>query len=829
MTAIVDQTALNHRAENLGPLNGVDFVLVDLEPSAAPVDARLEVHFLNTNHVADLLAAAQASDAARLALFPITGGHRLVAGPASGQVQATAIAAGPTADTLVLTVAPIGDYSTYTLTVLDGNIDPIFSEIPFKFRPGCFRLCRPLPTSDPPLVSPPIDYLAKDFDSFRHTLIAALMQRVPGWLPTSEADLDQTLIELFSAAADDLSDFQDRVMNEAYLGTARKRVSLARHARLMDYHVHQGNQASTWLALELAPAKQGDLPVGLTAWTAPEELTDASEVFVSRDLVHLDTLLNRIGLYTWSDTQPALAKGSTSADLKLTDPSMGAANTVQDLIRSGTIGHLLIQEWIDPATGSAGGRDPRKRQLLTLLAGNDAAETLRDPVTQEWLVRVRWADADALQHPYCFTITCGPQKIEDVSQFHGNLVPVYHGRSRAVRFLDPSAPLVGLDDYHYEQSGVADDHGFPRWGILCRLPEDLRKTSDARDAHAQLQPLAYENTPPGGDVAPVTTLDVKVDVPGGGTESWGEQIDLVHSDDSQENGNHFLVETDEERHSLLRFGNGSNGMLLPDGAIVRCKYQTGMPLEGNVGADSIVHLDSGLNPLLDQATVWNPFDVVDGRDPEPIAQVIRRAPEAYRARQLRAVTLADYVSRAEELPGVSRAAASYAWTGSWRAVRITIDPAGTTVLDDTLRMQVSDYLDAVRLIGEDLEIRPPRFVPLRIDVVICIGDRYWPEDVRPLIEQEFTTGYTADGRRGLFHPDEWTFGQELHASQIDGRLQAIDGVEHPVSVSMKRWDEAGSGSESIVGLRPNEIIEVQSDPDHMELGTIFFDLRGGRG
>ena len=71
-------------------------------------------------------------------------------------------------------------------------------------------------------------------------------------------------------------------------------------------------------------------------------------------------------------------------------------------------------------------------------------------------------------------------------------------------------------------------------------------------------------------------------------------------------------------------------------------------------------------------------------EPEPVERVRRHAPEAYRARQLRAVTLADYVRRAEEVEGVARAVARYAWTGSWRTVRIVIDPVGTTELDDEL-------------------------------------------------------------------------------------------------------------------------------------------------
>ncbi len=828
MPAIIDEEARNQRAENLGTLNGVDFVLVDLQPAGAPIEATLELHFFNTNALGALVAAAGASDAARRALFPITGGHRVPAGDATGEVQTTAVAAGPTTTSLVLTVAPIGDYSTYTLRVEHALIDPVFAEIPFKFRPGCFRLCSPLPKLSPPLPAPPIDYLAKDYDSFKHTMIAALMQRVPGWEPTSEADLDQVLLELFSAAADGLSDYQDRVMNEAYVGTARRRVSLTRHARLMDYHVHQGNQASTWLALELAPAKDGILPAGLTAWTATDTVTDRSQVFVSRDPARLHALLNRMGLYTWSDTQPALAAGSTSADLELADPSMLAATTVQNLIRSGAVGRLLIQEWIDPSTGNPGGRDPRKRQLLRLRSGTEGAEALQDPLTNAWFVRVRWDDEDALQRNYCFTVDCPQGKVDDVSQFHGNLVFAFHGRRRTVHFLDPSEPLAAPDQYHYEPSGTDDDRGYPRWGTICRLPDVLLKTSEARDARAELQPLAYRDTPPGGEVPPRSTLEIDVELPSGATDSWDERDSLVHSDDSPEGGDHFVVETDEERRSLVRFGNGTNGMLLPDGAIVHCTHQVGQPLDGNVGADSIVHLDESLDLLLAGATVWNPFDVVDGRDPEPAARVIRRVPEAHRARQLRAVTLADYVRRAEELPGVSRAAARYAWTGSWRTVRITIDPVGTNVLDDTLRRQVADYLEAVRLIGEDLEIRPPRFVPLRIDVALCIDDAFWPEDVRPFIEQELSSGYTADGRRGFFHPDEWTFGQELHASQIIGRLQAIDGVEHVISVRMKRWDDVTAGTESIVGLRPNEILQVLGDPDHMELGTIAFDLRGGR-
>jgi hypothetical protein len=49
------------------------------------------------------------------------------------------------------------------------------------------------------------------------------------------------------------------------------------------------------------------------------------------------------------------------------------------------------------------------------------------------------------------------------------------------------------------------------------------------------------------------------------------------------------------------------------------------------------------------------------------------------------VTLADYAARAEEMAGVAHARADYAWTGSWRTVRVAIDPAGSDARPELAR------------------------------------------------------------------------------------------------------------------------------------------------
>lgn len=798
---IINEEALLDRAKDLDDagFNGIKFVLVrTIDHSLEHPEADLEVHFHNNKQ----LSIIPLESTEPHLIFPISGGHRVTAGDGAGQVRVTEIFNDPIDDKiLVLKITPIGDYSTYTLRINYQNMDPLFSEINFKFRPGCFNLCAPEWDPAPePKKYPVIDYLAKDYDSFRHTLISAMMERVPGWAPTSEADLDQVLLELFSAAADELSDYQDRVMNEAYFVTARKRVSLTRYARLMDYHIHQGNQANTWLALKMAEDEVFVLPGGFQVWAGNESEDSSSVVFMTYDESDLHHLLNEMRLYTWSNSIPALSAGSTHADLKVSDGLEASADELRNLLCSPGVTHILIQEKLNPLTGKRTGRDPARKQLLKLLSDNDAAEKMLDPLTDEWFVRVRWEENDKLKNDYCFTINCEEGIVEDVSLFYGNLVEVYHGHKLIVTFKDPEVTLANPDEFYFART--------KKWGTICRLPQG---------------PLAYKNTPQGGEVPPESTLEVKVETSEGGTIKWNEVISLIHSDEDDE---HFMVETDEDKKSRICFGNGINGSKLPDNAVVHCSYQIGKGPEGNVGAEKLKNFNRDDYSQIEEC--WNPFNVTAGTAPEPVDEIIRRVPEAYRFRQLRAVTLRDYIDRAEELAEVSKASARYAWTGSWKTVRITIDPAGTANMNDELRKKIASHLDAVRLIGEDLEIRPPQFVALEINVTLCIHSDYWPEDIKSILEQEFSEGFTRDGRQAFFHPDLWTFGQVIRKSQIIGRVQSIEGVDHVVSVTIKRWNDVISGTGEIIKVGPDEVIQVRNDPDHREEGYIFFDPRGGR-
>jgi hypothetical protein len=126
---ILNPDARDERANDLlaAGLNGLRLALVEI----AGDQALVEVWFINALHVQAIRDAIAADPASAGGVFQVKGGQRLPAGPGAGQVRCTAVADGET-DTngalisLRLTIAPIGDYSTYTLELVydPARIDP---------------------------------------------------------------------------------------------------------------------------------------------------------------------------------------------------------------------------------------------------------------------------------------------------------------------------------------------------------------------------------------------------------------------------------------------------------------------------------------------------------------------------------------------------------------------------------------------------------------------------------------------------------------------------------------------------------------------------------
>ena len=172
---------------------------------------------------------------------------------ASESSTSASSASRPGADLLTLSVfvSEEGDFSTYILAVTDPTIDEERSEARFSFKAGCptefdCRVMAECPPED--LIEPALDYLAKDYQSFRRLLVDLISERNPVWQERLPADLGIALVELIAYAGDYLSYLQDAGPGtEGYLDTCLHRVSAARHARLIDYRMHDGRNAFSYV------------------------------------------------------------------------------------------------------------------------------------------------------------------------------------------------------------------------------------------------------------------------------------------------------------------------------------------------------------------------------------------------------------------------------------------------------------------------------------------------------------------------------------------------------------------------------------------------------
>ena len=162
---------------------------------------------------------------------------------------------------VTLRVDRAGDFSPYALRLVASPLDdvpptgfdPVLSYVTFSFKVHCAADTDCIERHECPPeqgTAPHLNYLAKDYASFRRLLLDRLAATLPDWRERSPADLGITLVELLAYIGDQLSYYQDAVATEAYLGTARRRTSVRRHGRLVDYHLHDGANARAWLVFE---------------------------------------------------------------------------------------------------------------------------------------------------------------------------------------------------------------------------------------------------------------------------------------------------------------------------------------------------------------------------------------------------------------------------------------------------------------------------------------------------------------------------------------------------------------------------------------------------
>jgi len=881
-------------------------------------------------------------------------------------------------DYWLLTLNRFGDFSPYTLRVAEsdakgrpGNeplpdFDRRYSRLEFTFKADCPTTldCLPQTSCSPPdRLTPEINYLAKDYSSFRQLILDRLALLMPDWKERHVPDLGITLIELLAYVGDYLSYYQDAVGTEAYLNTACERISIRRHTRLIDYFLHEGCNARTWVAMKTGTDEELDLGelyfiTGFNETLAQEKVVlsqedlrdvppHAYEVFEPMDhrsKIDVYKAHNEMKFYTWGDRECCLPRGATRATL-VYEWKNGL------FLRPGDV--LIFVERKGAKTGAPADANPLHRHAVRLTSVTPAI----DDLSYTQIVEIEWSRLDALPFPLCLS-SIGPtddccEEITCVSVALGNVVLVDHGR-----IVDTEDFTVGCaeeEDAGCEAIGQPRDpvlrpapfkpalkfgpvthrEPFPRTEDIARsqarflseLPNVVHQMVDALWRKAQGGQMLTDNELGALEVVFSRRAMIEVGLLSSSGTKWlkspnqagaiaalianedrwlvrkgrrlailrsraeagyelnelaaleisemfGRQfgqtllrsnsvlfgpasaslqqdpqtalpaieIDEVNANpcvrweprrdllDSDGDNRHFVAEIDEEGVAQLRFGNGELGRAPAANARFTARYRVGNGKSGNVGTGAISHVvfrrpRSGL--ILRPS---NPLAAGGGVEPETTAEARMFAPGTFRKQLKRAIVSDDYKRLAERNQKIQRAAAALHWTGSWVEASVAIDPKGGEEFVQSLRDDIERYLGQYRRMGHDLRITEARYVPLEIELRICVLPHYLRGFVEASLLDVFSNRLLPDGRRGLFHPDNLTFGDDIYLSTLIAAARAVTGVEDVQVIVFKRLFESPNHEieNGVLPLNEFEIAQLDSDPNYPERGKLTLRMSGGR-
>ena len=269
-------------------------------------------------------------------------------------------------------------------------------------------------------------------------------------------------------------------------------------------------------------------------------------------------------------------------------------------------------------------------------------------------------------------------------------------------------------------------------------------------------------------------LQVEVN-PGAGFERWQRRGTLLYS---LSGDSHFTVEVNDIDQGTLLFGDGRYGQIPPLGSRIRATYLVGGGAQGNVGANTITLIKSGVNV---SATVTNVQAASGGAERESLENARRQAPLVFRSMQ-RAVTTEDYVALAENVPGVARAMAV---PRSWNYVDLYIVASGNLDLTDDLRSQLLRYFNERRMVTTLLTVRSPIFVTINITILaLGVEPTFYAEDVRQRVEEAVAS---------LFEINRLEFAQPFYLSKVYEAIEAVAGVAFAQGVTFEGLRSHPSG------------------------------------
>jgi hypothetical protein len=796
-------------------LNGIDLVVVSADQT------QLDVFFVKPPSAA-LVASLSA---AAVSLTPA---------PADGALAPAVTGAAMQGQAFRITFATKGPFNHQRLTLASALLDPYFATTLFNFKAGCPSPfdCRAGPDCpEPDRVRPVIDYLARDFESYRLALEDYAAVHWPQWKERHLPDVGNMMADLMAYMGAELAYYQDRVAAEATLAGATQPRSRRAHARLLDYEIAPPLAAHGLIDVQVDPAGANTddvVEAGREVWA--QTMDGQRIVFeTGMGLVDLDApatfpvnaALNAVPAYLFDEDETCLPRGSTTFELA---GALQAAMPFNGALADGTPTRLMLLRTdpelaVDPVASAL----PERRLLV--LATGIADDT--DPLTGASFTRI------TLAHPL-------PMDLDLTTlTMRGNLVPVSAGATRT-EFIAIGQPA--------DVTAVLPPLEFALLkGTIERLGPGEQPTHRFFLAGSEAEPLVWLS--PDGTAAaarPAVEFTNVSWLAQWTTEShWQWRRSFLGAVSSLPTSTDFTLEDGhwgvvrEFRHLnqpfdaidyagpdgvTLRLGDGEFGLAPARGSLFRLRYKLGGGAVSNIGAETLTNIASDATPPDMALTVSNPFAFDNGADAETADKARIAAPEAWKTETYRAVRPEDYAEAAERLAWVDRASSRSLWTGSWLSVFTTPDPADRSDLPDDRRAELIAWLDRFRMTGRDARVTDPVYADLDFEITICASRDREKSDVARRVRRQLGT---APG--GFFDPNDRSFGTAVERARMEAAIHSAGGVRAVEAIRFRRrgwfdWRDLGDR------YRPEgaaEIIRVENDPTRPDRGTITLLMEGG--
>jgi hypothetical protein len=781
-------------------LNGIDFVEI-----ATSAQTTLRVHFLN----------AVALEGTLTAIPTITGGETIptvTVDPISASNWSLDAESRPL---LTLDVPAPGDFSFYTMSLASPALDPYYSQVQFTFKALCPSDldCAPPAPPCPPLTGtpPPITYLAKDFLSFRKALSDFSALLYPAWQERSEADFGVMFMEALCSLADDLSYTQDRIATEASIDTATQRRSLVRLARLVDYEPRPATASAVLLQFDVTG---GPIPSGLLVSASGPDGT-AIEFETGTGLIDPTTFQLNTSTYAVSPSWNRCLNGSPNILPYWWDDSQRCleVGATEMWVQGQGFGFYAGQQFLID-TAALNPVDPPIREIVVLQSVMEQT----DPLFGIEVTQLVFESPITSNHDLTRTLLAG------------NLVPATQGRRYVESFAIDQAPPGAQMPLAIQRTGPNASQQYlyslantPLAWLLqndpapAPFPEIIVVQQPQEQALPPLNWMWRSTLMEAQEFEQSYTID-----PMNYTRTTRNSDGSVSYDYLNDNG------------ATIRFGDDVFGGIPQSGSVFAVTYRIGGGSAGNVSADTITNVvptGAGASPGSGLVvTVTNPFAATGGQDEETNEQIVRRAPQAFRAVQYRAVTPGDFEAAAETLPWVLRAGTEFRWTGSWLTVFTTADPQGTDNVTVDEEVQLVNLLNRYRMAGYESYAPAPDYVSIDLIVTVCACSSAFQGDVESAVFLALSDKVNPDGSTGFFYFDNFTFGTPLERSALEAAIQGAYGVAGVVSIQYRERSVTPGWADlpDPLVFGANQILRVDNDPNYPERGTLQVIVEGGK-